>query len=145
MTRIHIADALRQLVIARASGRCEYCLLHQDDVPFSHHIDHIIPLKHGGQTEPGNLALACFECNRRKGSDLTAIDPMDGAIAPLFNPRSQVWKDHFVLEGAQLVGLTPVGRATIVLLRLNDRTRLVQRQVLIEAGRYPTPSKTTDD
>lgn len=139
MSRIHIPDSLRRLVVERAQGRCEYCLLHQDDVPFSHHVDHLIPLKHGGQTESNNLALACLECNRHKGSDLTAIDPADGTIALLFNPRSQAWEEHFAIEGARIIGKTPVGRATVVLLRLNGRTRVIQRQALMDVGRYPPP------
>jgi hypothetical protein len=136
MSRVHIPESLRRLVIERAMGRCEYCLIHQDDVPFTHHIDHIVPLKHGGQTVSDNLALACLDCNRHKGSDLTAIDPIDGAIIALFNPRAQVWSEHFALEGARVVALTPVGRATVVLLRLNDRARVLQRQFLIDARRY---------
>ena len=139
MSRIRIPDSVRRLVIERAQGRCEYCLLHQDDVPFSHHVDHLIPLKHGGQTESNNLALACLECNRHKGSDLTAIDPADGTIVLLFNPRSQAWDEHFAIEGARIIGKTPVGRATVVLLRLNGRTRVIQRQALMDAGRYPPP------
>lgn len=137
MSRIHIPVALRRYVIDRAKGQCEYCLLHQDDVPFAHQVDHLIPLKHSGQTVSDNLALACLDCNRYKGSDLTAIDPLDGAISPLFNPRTQIWAEHFTLDGVRLVGQTPVGRATVALLRLNDRMRVLQRQVLMEAGRYP--------
>jgi hypothetical protein len=106
-------------------------------MPFTHQIDHLIPLKHGGQTVSANLALACLECNRYKGSDLTALDPLDGTIHPIFNPHTQVWSEHFGLEGARIIGQTPIGRATVALLRLNDRTRLLQRQILIEAGRYP--------
>lgn len=90
MSRIHIPAALRRLVFERAGGRCEYCLLHEDDVPFSHHLDHLIPLKHGGQTVSDNLALACLECNRYKGSDLAAIDPLTGQITSLFNPRFHI-------------------------------------------------------
>jgi 5-methylcytosine-specific restriction endonuclease McrA len=137
MSRVHVPESLRRLVIARASGRCEYCLLHQDDLPLAHHVDHIVPLKHGGHTITENLALACLDCNRRKGSDLTAIDPLDGAIVALFNPRRQEWAEHFALEGACIVGLTPVGRATMVLLRLNDPARVLQRQFLMDVGRYP--------
>lgn len=136
MTRIHISATLRRLVIQRAEGRCEYCLLHQDDTPFSHHIDHLIPLKHGGQTVSDNLALACLDCNLYKGSDLTAINPLDSLIYPLFNPRTQIWIEHFAFDGARLNGQTSIGRATVVLLRLNDPVRVLQRQILIEAGRY---------
>lgn len=137
MSRPHIPDELRSLVIARAGGRCEYCLLHQDDTNFIHQIDHLIAVKHGGLTVSENLALACLKCNRHKGSDLTTIDPVDGAIVLLFNPRTQNWSEHFLLDGVRIVGLTPAGRATVRLLRMNDRTRLAQRRRLMAAGRYP--------
>ncbi len=137
MSKRYIPSTLRQLVVERAKGCCEYCLVHQDDTPFSHHIDHLIPLKHGGQTTSDNLALACLECNRRKGSDLAALDPTDNAITPLFNPRLHIWEAHFASEGAQIVGRTPTGRATVSLLRLNAPKRLMQRLALIDAGRYP--------
>jgi hypothetical protein len=113
--------------------------LHQDDVPLTHQIDHIIPRKHGGPTANRNLALACLECNRNKGSDLTSIDPATGVTTPLFNPRAQTWAEHFALAGPIIVGLTAVGRATVALHRLNDTRRVLQRQLLIGVGRYPPP------
>lgn len=40
---------LRQVVIERAGGRCEYCLLHYTEAAlFDHEVDHIIAEKHGG-------------------------------------------------------------------------------------------------
>ena len=139
MPRTYLPVTLRASVIARAEGRCEYCLIHQDDTLFSHHIDHFIPLKHGGQSVSENLVLSCPECNRYKGSDLSAIDPVRKAITPLFNPRVQVWVVHFTLEKFRIVGKTPEGRATVQLLRLNAAERLVQRQLLIRVGRYQVP------
>jgi hypothetical protein len=56
---------------------------------------------------------------------------------PLFNPRMQNWDDHFELSGAQIIGRTAIGRATVSLLRLNDDERLSYRQSLIDAERYP--------
>ena len=137
MPRIHIPDQLRRLVIERALGCCEYCLIHQDHTPEPHHIDHLLAIKHAGKTEPVNLALACARCNRFKGSDFAAIDPADGQPAILFNPRLQPWKDHFALDGALIVGLTPSGRATVELLRMNDQSVLVHRRKLILKKRYP--------
>jgi HNH endonuclease len=137
MARSHIPARLRRLVIERARGCCEYCLLHQDDTDFAHHVDHLIALKHGGRTEEENLALACMECNLRKGPDLAAIDPVEGVMVELFNPRVQRWSEHFTLVSASLVGETPTGRATVALLRMNDPARLLERQRLIVAGRYP--------
>jgi hypothetical protein len=134
---VPILAALRAEVFQRAGGRCEYCRVHEDDLPFSHQIDHVIPLRHGGQTTSQNLALACLECNRRKGADLSAFDPLLGTITAVFNPRTQLWDEHFVLEGVRVLGRTPTGRATVALLRLNDSTRLLERQALADAGRYP--------
>jgi len=64
----------------RASGRREYCLIHQEDRPKTHPIGHVIALKHGGRTEERNLALACASCNNNKGADLAALDPSSGEI-----------------------------------------------------------------
>jgi hypothetical protein len=80
------------------------------------HVDHIVPRQHGGGHDPENLALACFHCNLHKGPNLTGIDPETGAIVALFNPRREAWAAHFSVEGAVLVGMTPVGRATVVTL-----------------------------
>ncbi len=64
MTRAYIPALLRKQVVERAHGHCEYCLLHEDDGPLSHQIDHVIPVKHGGDTTDSNLCLACLDCNR---------------------------------------------------------------------------------
>ena len=139
MARSRIPAPLRRLVIERARGCCEYCLLHQDNTDFAHHVDHVIALKHGGRTEEENLALTCMECNLRKGPDLAAIDPVEGVLVPLFNPRVQRWSEHFILVNASVVGTTPIGRATVMLLRMNEPARLLERQRLITASLYPRP------
>ena len=108
----YISITLRRLVSERAGYRCEYCLLPEEFSSFPHEPDHIIPLKHGGATTADNLALACFWCNRLKGSDLAALDPQADQITPLFNPRLHTWSDHFRLDDAEIVPLTPEGRAT---------------------------------
>ena len=139
MARPHIPNELRRLVIERAGARCEYCLLHQDDRPETHQVDHVIALKHRGQTVADNLALACALCNNAKGSDIASIEPLTGEVTPLFNPRAQNWKDHFQLIGARIVGLTPTGRVTVEMMQLNDEQRLLDRQILMSAGLYPPP------
>lgn len=126
-----IPTHLRQLAHQRAKGHCEYSLIHENMTPFSHEIDHLIACKHGGQTVAENLALSCLSCNRRKGSDLTTIDPIITVVVPLFNPRVQRWADHFVLQGVYIEGLTPIGRATVFLLALNAPDRLVRREALM--------------
>jgi hypothetical protein len=137
MARVHIPNELRRLVIRRAAERCEYCLLHQDDRPEAHQVDHVIALKHGGQTVSENLALACALCNNAKGSDIASIDPMTREVVPLYNPRTQRWREHFRLVGSHIVGLTSTGRATVAMMQLNNEQRLLDRQTLMDAGLYP--------
>ena len=76
-----------------------------------------------------------IHCNRHKGANIASIDPVTGQLTSLFNPRIQTWSDHFVLIGAQITPLTPIGRVTARLLRLNDPQRLRVRQALIQARR----------
>jgi hypothetical protein len=128
---------LRRLVIARARNRCEYCLLSQEESSFTFHIEHILAEKHGGETQAENLCFSCPKCNLFKGSDIGSIDPETGILTPLFNPRKDEWLDHFHLDSHYIRPLTPEGRVTIFLLRLNDAERVEERAVLIRLNRYP--------
>ena len=135
MSSSYIPAALRRQVHERAGGRCEYCLLDENDAFFSHEPDHIIAVKHGGETDFENLALACFDCNRFKGSDIASKDPLTQDLAPLFNPRADQWSTHFSRQGGTIVGLTPIGRATERLLKLNLPVRVEVREMLVRDGR----------
>lgn len=137
MPTTDIPTDLRRLVIELANNCCEYCLIHQDDTPTTLQVDHLIALKHGGQTVSENLALACQLCNRYKGSDFATMDRTTGEVVFLFNPRTQVWSEHFEISVAAIIGLTQVGQATVILLQINDEARVEDRKYLIEAGRYP--------
>jgi hypothetical protein len=78
-------------------------------------------------------------CNRHKGSKISGIDPQGNARVELFNPRTQVWDEHFrwSLDGAQIVGLTPVGRATVAALQLNNELAAEVRRNWVLAGWHP--------
>ena len=128
MNPVRISAALRRQVRERASERCEYCLLAEIRAFFPHEPDHIIAQKHGGLAIAENLALACFDCNRFKGSDIASVDPVSGSLTPLFNPRTQHWADHFELIDGRISPLTPVGRATARLLRFNLSRRIEVRR-----------------
>jgi HNH endonuclease len=134
---VYVSAALRKQVIDRAQSYCEYCLLPEAFSIYHHEVDHLIALKHGGQTASDNLVLACLPCNRHKGSDLTSIDPVSGKVTLLFNPRIQLWGDHFQLQEGYILGLSATGRTTVFLLRFNDLTRIQVRQNLIAYGLYP--------
>jgi hypothetical protein len=124
-------------VIQRAGGRCEYCLYPAAASLFAFEMEHVIAEKHGGATSFDNLALACPHCNRYKGTDLGSLDPETGVLTPFFNPRTQVWSDHFRLEGARLIPLTAEARVTVAILQLNHSDRLIERERLTQAGQYP--------
>jgi len=101
-------------------------------------IDHIIPIKHGGKDASDNLCLACSECNGYKGPNVAALDPLTQDATKLYNPRQQDWNDHFKInQDATLSGLTPEGRATIFVLRINDEQRTQQRLGELMLGEYP--------
>jgi hypothetical protein len=57
-------------------------------------------------------------------------------LVPFFHPRTQVWATHFAWEGATIQPLTPEGRVTVTILRLNDADRIAERQRLLAAGLY---------
>jgi len=124
---------LRRLVAERAGYRCEYCLFPQAVALHRHEPDHIVPLQHGGVTDPANLALACLRCNRYKGPNIGSFDPLTGQLVPLFHPRLQVWDEHFRYADADITPLTAEGRVTVRVLRFNDPDRLTERQRLIAA------------
>jgi hypothetical protein len=102
-------------------------------------IDHLIPLSLGGLTVAENLWLACSLCNDHKGDRIAALDPLTGEIVRLFNPRYQVWREHFAwtAEGDRIVGLTPTGRATVVALNLNRPSLVKSRQAWVSVGGHP--------
>jgi hypothetical protein len=130
--------ALRREVVRRAGNRCEYCLIHQDDAAARHPVDHVIAEKHSGATTLDNLALSCLPCNRRKSSDIGAIDPESGQFVRLFDPRRQQWSDHFELVAERIVGRTPEGRATVEFLQHNSPERLQERGELVRLRRIET-------
>lgn len=126
--------ALRRFVSARAAGRCEYCRLplEFDDSPAS--LDHIIALKHDGQTISENLAFACFHCNNFKGDNIAGLDPMDSSLTRLFNPRIDRWSDNFRFDRGEIIPLTAIGRTTIYVLNMNAPVRVMTRRLLIATG-----------
>jgi HNH endonuclease len=131
-----VGAALRRAVAERAQHRCEYCGMPESEAVVPHEPDHIVATQHGGQTTLENLACACFDCNRIKGSNIASIDPNTGALTPLYNPRTQGWIEHFRWNGPIVEPLTAVGRATAFFLRFNDPVLVEIRANLQRQGRY---------
>ena len=128
---------LEQEVRERAAGRCEYCRIPEQPAGLRHVIDHIIARQHGGPTVSENLALCCGRCNLSKWPNIAGIDPAGGQVTPLFNPRTDDWREHFRWDGPVLVGLTPPGRVTVEVLAINQPLRVAARRSLRSRGVDP--------
>lgn len=140
MSLTYISAELRRLVVSRAEGICEYCLIAEEDTFYGCAVDHIISEKHGGPTHEDNLALACVFCNQAKGSDVGSIHWETGEFIRFFNPRSDRWTDHFKLIGNRIEALTVIAAVTVRILGFNETERLLERQTLQAINRYPNPA-----
>jgi len=132
---------LYQQVADRAEHRCEYCMAPEAVSPDRFQVEHILPRRRGGTDGLPNLALSCSLCNRRKATATQAIDFETRTIVTLFNPRHDDWDVHFnvrpVLSGIEIVGLTPIGRATVDRLAMNEGHAVRARQIWLMTGLFP--------
>lgn len=129
-----LSPDLRDKVRQRAGNRCEYCLKPDSVEAYPFHVDHILALKHEGETEFDNLAWACFHCNIAKGTDVASYDTETGTLVPYYNPRIENWHEHFERSGAFILGKTATGRVTVRMLQLNEEAEIETRLQLIAAG-----------
>jgi hypothetical protein len=134
----YISKALRELVTKRAQGRCEYCQTAQAIV-IEMEVDHIVPVSAGGETVLDNLCLACVSCNAYKHEFQMGVDPQTDREINLFNPRTQVWSEHFTWseDRTLVIGLTPTGRATVERLKMNREIVVSARWRRVRAGWHP--------
>jgi hypothetical protein len=134
-----ITEAVRRRVREAAGDMCGYCRSPQRLVMGRLEIEHIIPRARGGGDDETNLWLSCALCNRYKGAQVEADDPLTGAAVLFYNPRKDDWRENFrwSADGAKIVGLTPAGRATVVALNLNNELAVEVRRNWVLAGWHP--------
>ena len=139
MSKPSISREVRERVRAQADDRCGYCLSPQHLVLGKLEIEHIIPTAHDGLDDEENLWLSCRLCNSAKGTQTEGRDPETGQTVRLFDPRRQVWHEHFTWsdDGSRVLGLTPCGRATILALQLNNLIAVMVRDHWTAAGWHP--------
>jgi len=139
MGRVYLSKEIRNLVFERAKFTCEYCfsLEQYSSSPFN--VEHIIPLSKSGTNDIENLALACHGCNLYKYNKMFGFDEESGLLYPLYNPRQVEWKSHFKWneDFTMILGITPIGRATVETLRLNRFRLLNQRFVFRLVDLHP--------
>src|SRR5262249_20384771 len=126
-------------VALRAGHRCEYC--HAPEAVFNLplEVEHIVPLVRGGEDTAANWALACRACNLYKASHVSGPDPVSAAVVRLFHPRADRWDAHFHVapESGELVGHTPIGRATGLRFGLNMAAPVAARRQWMRWGLSP--------
>ncbi|MDQ7028132.1 MAG: HNH endonuclease signature motif containing protein [Anaerolineae bacterium] len=129
-----ISNKVRSEIRKRANERCEYCQLPEifSFQPFQ--VDHILSIKHGGSDKKSNLAWTCANCNNAKGSDLGSYDTETGDLVPFYNPRAQEWHSHFEIDASTIIGKTPEGRVTVLILKMNEIEYVEIRHILIESN-----------
>lgn len=129
-----MANRHQEAVAERAAHRCEYCHLPAKYSQLRFVCDRIIARKHGGADEPANLAYSCPHCNSHKLDNIAGLDQSSAEPVRSFNPRRDIWTEHFRWDGAQLLGLTAIGRTTVMVLAVNNLERLRARQTLLAEG-----------
>ncbi|MBO1047483.1 MAG: HNH endonuclease [Dolichospermum sp. DEX182a] len=134
-----ISKSLRQQVINEAGYRCEYCRTSSRLIGMPLVMDHILPSSLGGNDERENLAACCYRCNEFKGAKIKANDPVTNESISLFNPRLQGWLDHFQWAngGTHIIGITAIGRGTVLALRLNNEDVVQARAIWISLNWHP--------
>jgi hypothetical protein len=126
-------------VAERAAHRCEYCHAPEIIFNFPFEVEHIVPQARGGPDDLDNLALACHSCNLFKSDFETGRDEEGQAEVALFHPRHNTWEQHLRVEAesAEIHGLTPAGRATVVRLQMNRPRQIAARRRWIVLDLFP--------
>ena len=146
-----VSRQTRELVRQRAQFLCEYCHSPECISPDRFTIDHTRPQSKGGTDELDNLALCCHRCNERRSNNMVGVDSVTGTIVPLFNPRQQSWKEHFIWTkgSTEILAHTPIGQATCDRLDFNDIRYPIEdsiskiRQLWVKAGWHPPIDDST--
>lgn len=137
MSRGTITVKQRREIATRANFRCEYCLLAERVSYFSFHIEHIRSIKHGGNNNLENLAYCCPDCNFYKGTDVGTFVGSELNLVRFFNPRIDIWQEHFEIQDAKIYGKSEIGTATIQIFKFNEIDRLIFRKQLSDLDLYP--------
>ncbi len=134
-----IKKDLEEKVRRAAKNRCGYCLDPQELMPYKLEIEHLVPKASGGETVEENLRLASRECNAHKAKKIEAIDNLTEKTVKLFNPRRQIWIEHFEFnrDDTEIIGKTACGRATVESLQMNNFYQTTARSIWVEINRFP--------
>jgi hypothetical protein len=77
--------------------------------------------------------------NAHKARKTEAIDHLTEKIVKLFNPRWQIWNEHFEFsrDNTEIIGKTACGRATVESLQMNNFYQTTARLAWTETKKFP--------
>ena len=140
MSSRRLSAELRKRLLAADDQRCAYCHTSEANTGQPMTIDHVVAEARGGRTTFDNLCFACRRCNEFKGDAVIGRDLLSDDAVPLFHPRLHRWSEHFAWDasGTRLIGLTAIGRATILALNMNNAIIVDARRRWVSAGWHPS-------
>jgi HNH endonuclease len=135
----YISVEMQRQIRNQFANCCAYCRTAESLTVTTFEFEHIIPRSAGGETLIENLCLSCPSCNRYKAQRQKAPDLVTEEIVPLFHAQRQNWSEHFQWseDGTEIIGLTPIGRATISVLRMNRPQVTSVRRLWVKMGEHP--------
>jgi len=137
---------IKQYYIAAQQHQCCYCALPN---PSTHglnwDVEHVVPRQtHAAFMFTGvNLAVACRECNSRKGRKQTLVDssvttyPSSPEAFLIVHPHFDNWTDHILRDDVTYASFTSKGKWTIRECDLNRFSgRMIGLRYAISDDRY---------
>ncbi|HIK06801.1 MAG TPA: HNH endonuclease [Trichormus sp. M33_DOE_039] len=136
---VYISVELQRQIRNKFANCCAYCRTAEYLTVTTFEFEHITPRSSGGETVFENLCLSCPSCNRYKASRQTALDPNTQQKIKLFHPQQQLWTEHFAWneDATEIIGLTPIGNATISALKMNRSQLIRVRKMWIKMNEHP--------
>jgi hypothetical protein len=135
----YVSVKLRRRIRELFEDRCAYCQTAEALMGDIFEIEHIIPRAADGETVFENLCLSCPTCNRYKSDRVSFQQKPSDSKVELFHPQQSVWSNHFRWndDATELLGVTPIGQATIDLLRINRQQMIRVRRMWVAIGVHP--------
>ena len=136
---VYLPVELQRRVRAHFANACAYCRTAELLTATTFEFEHIIPVSAGGESAFANLCLSCPMCNRYKSDHVLALDAVTQTEVPLFHPHQDRWAAHFSWneESTEIIGLTPVGRATVAALKMNRPQMIRVRRMWVAMSEHP--------
>jgi len=136
---VYIPFELQRRVRDRFANCCAYCRMAEDLSATTFEFEHIVARSAGGETMFDNLCWSCPMCNRFKSDRSSAADPLTDQEVALFQPHTDRWADHFSWdeERTEIMGSTPIGRATVLALKMNRPQMIRIRKMWVAMGEHP--------